>query len=139
MSLTSEVQRSLARLDSSAPALRSFSRVVGGALLLASAALLWRRSSLGAWFLGGGALLLAAGLVAPRVLRPLHRVWMGLAFAVGYCASRLVLVLVFCLVLTPLSLLRRLFTRHALGETPASGSAWIRRDKSAPRDYRKMY
>lgn len=143
MSLTSEVRGSLARLDSSPAALRRFSRVVGAALLLAGAVLVWRRSGAGPWLAGGGALLLAfglvAGLVAPAALRPVHRAWMGLSYSLGYCTSRLVLVLLFFLVLTPLALLRRLFVGHALGDTPPTGSAWVKRDKTARGEYERMF
>jgi hypothetical protein len=139
MSLTSDVRRSLAKLDSSPAAVRAFSRAVGLALLALGSFLRWRHHAAGPWALGAGALLLALGLLAPPLLRPVHRAWMGLAFVLGWFTSRLVLTLLFFLVLTPLGLARRLFVGHRLGDTPAAGSAWVKKDPAAKGGYLQMY
>ena len=139
MSLISDVRRSLAKLDSSPPAVRGFSRAVGLALLLLGGILLWRHRAAGPWLAGAGALLALAGLLAPRALRPVHRAWMGLAFVLGWFTSRLVLTLLFFLVLTPIALVRRLFVGNRLGDTPATGSAWVKKDPAGKGGYLDMY
>lgn len=139
MSLTSDVRASLLKLDSSPPALRSFGRTVGLVLLLLGGYLVFRGRLAGPVLLGAGALLVLLGFAAPRLLRPVHRAWMGLAFVLGWFTSRLVLTLLFGLVLTPLALLRRRFGGRALGDTPAVGSGWIKRAPETKSDYTKMY
>lgn len=98
-------------LDVSRPALRRFGRTVGLVLLGIGAVVLWRRgwvlTPLPGTLLGVGAALVLLGLVAPEKLRPVYRVWMGLAVVLGYVMTRVLLTLVFFLVVTPIGLLRR--------------------------------
>ena len=62
---------------------------------------------------------LLLGLLATRVLAPVHRVWMKLADVLGWINTRILLVLVYYLVVTPTGLLMRLF-RHR----PLPGGYW---------------
>ena len=61
-----------------------------------------------------GALVLL-GLVAPRVLAPVHRIWMFVGHALGWVNSRLLLGIVYYLVMTPIGILMR-----ARGRDPMS-------------------
>jgi polyferredoxin len=79
------------------------------------------------WALGVPLIVIA--LVAPSVLRPVQRVWMGAATVLGAVNTRIILSAVFFLLLTPLGLVRRLFSdplRRSLGDR--SGSQWVRRE-----------
>lgn len=81
-------------------------------------ALLWHRHRLGdaafgAW-LGVGGLALIAGLVRPRLLRPIYRGAMTGSFHVGQVVGRVLLFVFFFLVLTPLGLLLRLMGKDLL-------------------------
>ncbi len=75
-----------------------------------------------------------------RWIRPLRRIWMALAFAMGWVMSRVVLAVLFYVVVTPLALVARVAGHRflALDRKPA-GSYWISRDPSAASDYEKMY
>ena len=57
---------------------------------------------------------LLLGLLATRVLAPVHRVWMKLAEALGWINTRIILVIVYYLVVTPIGLLMRLFGKSTL-------------------------
>jgi thiol:disulfide interchange protein len=143
VSWTEDVEAGLARLDATPRALRSFGLVLGGVLLALAAWLLWRGRPPAAWLAAGlpGALLAALGLLAPAALRGAHRAWMALALALGWVTSRLVLLLVFSLLLTPLALAARLLGKRflAMGPDPRATSYWVARPPDRRDDYTKMY
>ena len=135
-----DVRAGLARVDGSPRALRRFGLAVGGVLLLIAGWLAWRDRASPAWLLPG-ALLAALGALAPRALGRAHRGWMALALALGWVTSRLVLLLVFALLLTPLALAARLLGKRFLELRPDRGAAsyWVARPQDRRDDYTKMY
>lgn len=64
------------------------------------------------WSTSGAIGLLA--LLAPRLAQPFYVIWMAVGFAVGSVVSRVVLLLIFFGVLTPVAFLFRLKGRDAL-------------------------
>lgn len=140
MSWTEDVRLGLSRVDGSPRALRRFGLLVGGALLLPCAWLAWRGRIAPPW-LAPGAVLAVLGAVAPAALRGVHRAWMALALALGWLTSRLVLLLVFALLLTPLALAARLLGKRFLEMGPDRGAAsyWVARPRDRRDDYTKMY
>jgi uncharacterized membrane protein len=127
-------------VDGSPRALRSFGLAVGGLLLLVAAWLAWRGRAAPQW-LAPGALLVLLGLVAPAALRGVHRAWMALALALGWVTSRLVLLLIFSLLLTPLALVARLLGKRFLELRPDRDAAtyWVARPQDRRDDYTRMY
>ncbi|MDP8254962.1 MAG: SxtJ family membrane protein [Candidatus Alcyoniella australis] len=75
------------------------------------------------YLVGIGAGLGLLGLVFPKGLTPLYRVWMKLAMGLGWFTTRLVLTVFFFLVLTPSGLLARLLRADLIEK---------KFDKSAP-------
>jgi hypothetical protein len=67
---------------------------------------------------------LLLGLLATRVLAPVHRVWMKFADVLGWINTRILLVLVYYLVVTPTGLVMRLF-----GRKPISAGYWEKATK----------
>jgi hypothetical protein len=143
MSWTSDVAASIRGLDTSPRRLRSFALTVGGVLLSLSLWMLFRHRAPGFRWVAGvaGLLLLAAGAAAPSRLGPLYRGWMAVAFAMGWFMSRLLLVAIFVLVVTPIAWVGRLAGQRFLEVRPDSRatSYWVRRDPDRRDDYRKMY
>lgn len=79
-----------------------------------------------------GAVILAAGLIAPLWLRPLYIVWMLVALVLGAIVTRIIIALVFYLLITPIGWVRRTFSKNGLpGFRPDSrkDTYWIKRDK----------
>ncbi len=64
--------------------------------------------------IAAGALFALACVVMPSVMSPLYRGWMRLAEGLGWINTRILLVVIFYLVVTPLGLLMRLFKRDPL-------------------------
>lgn len=98
-------------------ALRNFGLTVGAAFVVIFGLFLpWVFSfQTPVWpFVLGGALIVP-GLVAPRALGPVYRVWMWVALKIGAFNSRIILGIVFFLVITPVGVFRRLLGADALG------------------------
>ena len=127
------VRAEVAALDVSARALRGFGLVVGGVFVALAALSAWRAGgtlSAFAWgFTVVGALLVVAGIAAPRALGPVYRVWMTGAVAMGFVMTRVILTLAFVLVFVPVGLFFRLIRRDVLAQRPdpSAASYWIRR------------
>lgn len=107
-------------LDTGRKALRQFGLVVGGVFAGLALVSVWRHEwsvSPTASVLGtvGGALLLF-GLAAPALLRPVYRAWMGLAFALGFVMTRVLLTVVFVGLVVPIAVVLRLVRKDLLGE-----------------------
>ncbi len=148
MSLIDDVATALGALDLSARPLRRFGLLVG-AVLLALGLWLGRRAGhppapgavdVPAMAAAFGAGLLAVALLAPARLRFVYRLWMALALTLGWFTSRLLLVVIFTLVVTPIGLVARLSGKRFLELEPDRGAAsyWTRRDPARRVDHRKL-
>jgi hypothetical protein len=108
---------------------RKFGLTVGGAFLVLGAILQWRgRASASTVCLAGGAALALAGLAVPTALAPVYRGWMGFAHLLSKVTTPIFMGVVYFLVITPMSLLMRLFGRHPLVHRPMNDSYWVRRE-----------
>ena len=93
---------------------RSFGWLVGGVCLAVAAILLAKEFSLaGGILLGVGAALTLGATVAPRLLRPMERVWTRCGAALGWFNTRLILGGIFLVGVVPLGAVLR-----ALGKDP---------------------
>jgi len=93
------------------------------------------------WGVAGAFLLL--GLGVPAVLKPVHKIWMGLAFVMGWFMSRLLLGLVYFLAVTPVSIGMRIAGKDLLDEKidKNAGSYWKKKEKTeiSIARYKKLY
>ncbi len=123
--------------------LRRFGLTVGGAFVLLAVVSAWRGHTIPPRVLGTlGVLLLVPGLIAPRLLGPVERGWMRFAEVLGYVNTRIILALLYCLVITPVGLVRRwladpLDRRMRDGRT----SVWVPRERRPvdPARYRQQF
>jgi hypothetical protein len=83
--------------------------------------------------------LRGVGAKLPQPLRTPYRMWMAFALALGWVVSRLVLVLLFALVLTPVALVARLAGKRFLDlrADPSAQTYWVPREQRS--QYEKMY
>ena len=87
--------------------------------------------------LGVALVALILGLLAPRSLR---MIYVALSFAtapIGWLVSRVALVAIYTLLITPIGLLLRLFGRDALGLGERRASYWSTRGE--PRDSERHF
>lgn len=142
MSIVTDVGRDLAGLKIDRKVLRKFGLMVGAVFLLLGAWIYWHKHEVGLGSsLGGvGAVLILFGAVAPASLRPVYRVWMGLAMTLGWFVSRVLLVVLFFGFVVPIGLLARVVGKRFL-DLPARSereSMWIPRPAKTP-NYERMY
>jgi hypothetical protein len=138
------IREELRQLPTTPRDLRKFGLVVGGVFLLLGLWFLLRHKPVWPYLLSPGVLLTVFGLLAPRALRPVYLGWMAMAFALGLVVSTVLLTLFFFLVITPVSLMARLFGKDflSLRLNPASTSYWLPRERRAPRqvaDYERQF
>jgi hypothetical protein len=80
-----------------------------------------------------GVLFAAVTLVAPQLLSPLNRLWYGLGLLLGKIVSPIVLGIIFFVLITPISLITRLFGRDELKMKKRSvDSYWVDRSPPGP-------
>nr|VFJ58711.1 MAG: hypothetical protein BECKFW1821B_GA0114236_10439 [Candidatus Kentron sp. FW] len=82
------------------------------------------------WFLGGA--LIVWALAWPGGLKPLYISWMTVGYALGWLNSRLILALMFYLMITPIGLIRRLFSRDSMARKPDAGTSSYRTESASP-------
>lgn len=114
-------------LDPTVTRLRQFA-LFGAALLILAAAVLSRDSlPMAGGFLAVAAILALIGLVRPAAARPLYVAMTLATFPIGWTLSRLMVVVFYYLVLTPIALVLRLFrkTPHEHGHRRDAESYWI--------------
>jgi hypothetical protein len=79
---------------------------------------------------GVGAVLLVLGILAPRRLSVLNRVWLRIGALLAAVVNPIVLMLLFLLVVTPMAFVMRLLGKRPLrlAPDPSAGSYWIKRE-----------
>ncbi len=112
------------------------------ALAVLSAVRVWRRGfdEVAVSAIIVAALFALTALLAPDPLAPLYRWWMRLAEALGWFNTRVLLILIFYLVVTPIGLVMRLLRRSPL-DTAARDSYWTEPPRSSygDRHYEKQF
>ncbi len=99
----------------SAKELRRFGVTVGIPLALLAGVGVWRGHTILPAVLGGAALALGVlALLAPRLLGPVHKLWMKIADALAWFNTRVLLGVVYYLVMTPTGIVMRLMGRDPL-------------------------
>ena len=123
---------------------RNFGLVVGGVFAALGGWWLYRGKfpTVAPYVLGVGVLLVIAGVTFPRALVIPNRLWLGLAEALSFVMTRVILGLVFFLVAMPIGLIRKMLGGDPLNRrADAAESYWrpYQARQSDRRHYEKMY
>jgi len=94
--------------------LRKFGITMGIVLGLLGGFFLWRGKVYYSSFFIISTLFLFLGLVLPVLLKPIQKIWMVLAILMGWFMTRIILIILFYLIVTPIGLLARLFGKDFL-------------------------
>jgi multisubunit Na+/H+ antiporter MnhG subunit len=133
----------LRNLPADQKTVRHFGITIGATVALIGAVLWYLGKPYGNEIMYVGAFVLWLAGFVPRVLKPLHRLWMGLALVLGWIMTRVLLSLVFYFVITPIGLARRLFGQSSVrtGPAPNKDSYWIPRDpkRDDPENLRRQF
>lgn len=112
--------------------LRKFGITMAIAFGLLSGLLFWRNKEYYWCFLISSLFFLFLGLCLPASLKHVYKGWMSMASVMGWFMTRLILVLLFYLIFTPIGLLLRLCGKKLLDiefENYSAKSYWINRQQ----------
>ena len=94
--------------------LRKFGLTVGSVLVILAAILFYFEKHSTMYFAVIGTVLVLIAIIYPKILKPLNKVWMGLAIVLGFVMSRVILSILFYIVLTPIGLIAKLVGKKFL-------------------------
>ena len=113
---------------------RKFGFTIGAAMLVLAAAAYWRGSRRSApWLAGIGSALLIAAVATPALLAPVERAWMAGAAVLSRITTPVFMGIVYFLVFTPVSLVRRMLGKRSLVRRGTEQTFWVRRADDARR------
>jgi hypothetical protein len=92
--------------------LRKFGLTVGIVLAAIGTLLFYFEKSSAIYFTIIGGLLILLGILLPQLLKPINKVWMGLAIVLGFIMTRVILTTLFYLVITPIGFLAKIFGKR---------------------------
>ncbi|UCD15922.1 MAG: hypothetical protein JSV34_02415 [Candidatus Omnitrophota bacterium] len=104
-----------------------FGIVVGIGMALIGGSFWWWGKDFYFYFFIISAALLFFGLTAPKVLKPFQKVWMSAAILMGWVVTRVILIVFFYLVITPIGLFMRIIGKDVLNLKidKNTGSYWV--------------
>ena len=111
--------------------LRKFGITLGIVFGLLGGLFLWQEKPYYLFLFILSAFFFFFGLVLPAFLKPIHKIWMGLALVLGSIMTRVILSVLFYLVITPLGLISKLIGEDFLDLKfdRSASSYWIPRKK----------
>lgn len=143
MSWISDVRNEIHQLRGTPKELRKFGLVVGAVFMMIVVIGVYKSWSVVAVavFAFFALLLVLGALFSRKVIRSVYKVWMGIAFAVGWVISRVILIFLFYLVITPVSVLARLFGKRFIDVDyrMKRNSYWVSKATAKIRNYEKMF
>lgn len=131
------------KIKSSKGDLKKFGLTVGGILLLIGLFLFYKQRSSAVYWMVAGSILIVLAFSAPMVLKPLNKIWMTFGIILGWIMSRVVLIILFYLVLTPTGLIAKLVGKDFLDRKidRTKNSYWQKKEKKNPdpRNYERQF
>ncbi len=89
------------------------------------------------------ALFFISAFLFPLALKPVYIFWMKLVFVLGWINTRLILIIIFYVLFTPVGLIMRLFRVDLLDRKidKSKDSYWKKREKKVfnPADYERLF
>ncbi len=118
---------------------RDFGVIVGTVLLGISLWPLTKEQTPHLWLIGIAGFLLLAAIIFPKILSPIHYVWIKIGDVLGWINSRIILAIIFYAIFTPFGLTMRLFGKDPLQKKPDPDkkSYWSLRQERDPQESMK--
>jgi len=96
--------------------LREFGLTIGTIFIILAGIAFWRGRTTYIYFGAPGIIFIGFGIFLPAVLKPLQKAWMALSLFIGFFMSRLVLMILFYFVMTPIGFAAKIFGKDLLDE-----------------------
>ena len=122
--------------------LKNFGLTIGIILSLFGLFLFYKQIDYFIYFVGVGLTFLSLGLIAPKILKPIYKVWMTFAVIIGWIMTRLILSILFYSVITGIAILTRIIGKDFLNlKVNNRESYWNNRDSDHElnQDYEKQF
>ncbi len=142
VNMLAEIKKEITGLAVTRKALRDFGLLFCVVFALAAGVMYWKGNPGWKWSVAGSAGFLLAGLLVPTALSRFFRLWMGLAFVMGWVMTRVVLTAAFSLIMTPLGIVLRAMGKDLLDKKLQKGSATYWKSHAAVNDreqYKKQF
>jgi hypothetical protein len=94
--------------------LRKFGLTMGVALAIFGGLFFWRDRPIAPYLFIIAAAFLLLAVLAPRALKPIQSVWMTLAIVLGWVMTRVLLIIVFFVGITPIAFIARVVGKRFL-------------------------
>ena len=124
-------------------AIRDFGILIGFILLIIAGILFYKERESYELIILLGIAFIGLGLGMPIILKPFYLVWMNFAVVLGWFMTRLILGLLFYIVVSPISLISRLFGKEFLDLKTSSlnRSYWNYKDNESisHQNYEKQF
>ncbi|MCX5679777.1 MAG: SxtJ family membrane protein [Candidatus Omnitrophica bacterium] len=130
------------KLNSDKRTLRKFGMTMGVAFLVISCLFFFRHKYAGAMYsLIISCIFFMMRMALPTFLKPVYMIWMRFAFILGWINTRIVLVIIFYLIFTPVGLFMRLLRIDLLERKKKEGTCWKKKDtpKFSPLNYERRF
>jgi cytochrome b subunit of formate dehydrogenase len=102
------IKEEIKNISNTPSALRKFGISVGIVLVIIGSVMFWYETSGYFYFTLAGTFLVFSGIVFPSILKPLNTGWMTIAVILGFVMTRIILMILYYMVLTPISLIAKI-------------------------------
>ena len=122
---------------------KKFGITMGIILTIIGLYLVWKKSDYFAYFFFVAATFFTIGLLMPAALKYVYKAWMSLAVVMGFIMTRVIMVIIFYLLVTPIGLIASITGKKFLDMKidRQAKSYWLARDKSlkVKADYERQF
>lgn len=127
------LKEELKHIDISEKAVKKTGITLGIVLIFISFILWWLGKNSFVYISLLGVLFIILSYLAIPLLKPFHKLWIGLSLFLGFVMSRVILMILFYLVVTSIGLLAKLVGKKfmPLGFDRSATTYWEKRDKTS--------
>lgn len=137
------LKEELKHIDTSEKAVKKTGITVGIVLIAISFILWWLGKNSFVYFSAIGGFFIILSYIAIPLLKPFHKLWIGLSLILGFVMSRVILTILFYLVVTPIGLLAKLVGKKfmPLGFDKNEKTYWEKRENTIKQkiDYERQF
>lgn len=137
-----EIRKEISGLEITQRTLRNFGLLFCAVFVLWALIMFWKGSPVWKWPAAVSLGFLLSGILFPSALRQFYRLWMSLAFVLGWLMTRLILMTTFFLIMTPLGRSLRMVGKDLLDEKirKEPGTCWKpHKQFGGPEQYKKQF